>query len=204
MRKSRFSEEQIAYALRQVESGAPATALCRKLGISEETFYRWKRKYAGMGVAEFRRVKQLEEENGRLKRLVARCDGGPEEVARGGDCHAADDGALDDASSGVPLHFGVVCHPVACSRVRASNEQRPCQSGACETSLDARASRRGVHDFDTALSDSDTARSCADRCRTRRARGAGQPDHWPARCIEEVRCANARRLEVAGKRRLTT
>jgi hypothetical protein len=52
MRKSRFSEEQIAYALRQVESGTPATALCRKLAISEETFYRWKRKYAGMGVAE--------------------------------------------------------------------------------------------------------------------------------------------------------
>jgi putative transposase len=71
MRKSRFSEEQIAYALRQVESGTPAMALCRKLGISEETFYRWKRKYAGMGVAELRRVKQLEEENGRLKRLVA-------------------------------------------------------------------------------------------------------------------------------------
>ncbi len=71
MRKSRFSEEQIAYALRQVESGRPATALCRKFGISEETFYRWKRKYAGMGVAELRRVKQLEEENGRLKRLVA-------------------------------------------------------------------------------------------------------------------------------------
>jgi putative transposase len=63
MRKSRFSEEQIAYALRQVESGTPG-----------EIFYRWKRKYAGMGVAELRRVKQLEEENGRVKRLGRRPD----------------------------------------------------------------------------------------------------------------------------------
>jgi len=57
--------------LRQAEAGTPVKALCRKLGISEQTFYLWKKKYAGMGVAERRRVKQLEEENGRLKRLVA-------------------------------------------------------------------------------------------------------------------------------------
>jgi putative transposase len=71
MRKSTFTEEQIAYALRQAESGIPITEVCRKLGVSEQTFYRWKRKFAGMGIAEFRRLRQLEEENHRLKQLVA-------------------------------------------------------------------------------------------------------------------------------------
>src|SRR5690348_15458990 len=71
MRKSTFTEEQIAYALRQVESGTSVPEVCRKLGISEQTFYRWKRKFAGMGVAELRRLRQLEEENRRLKQLVA-------------------------------------------------------------------------------------------------------------------------------------
>lgn len=71
MRKSKFTEEQITYALRQVETGTPATQVCRDMGITEQTFYRWKRKYAGMGVAELRRLKQLEDENSKLKRLVA-------------------------------------------------------------------------------------------------------------------------------------
>lgn len=71
MRKSRFSEEQIAYALRQVEGGTPIRELCRKLGISTATFYAWKRKFAGMGIAELRKVRQLEDENRRLKQLVA-------------------------------------------------------------------------------------------------------------------------------------
>ena len=71
MKRKRFTEEQISYTLRQAESGAPVTEVCRKLGISEQTFYRWKRKYAGMGVAELRRLKQLEQENKRLKQLVA-------------------------------------------------------------------------------------------------------------------------------------
>ncbi len=69
--KKRFTEEQIAHALRQVEAGEIATEVCRKMGISEQTFYRWKKKYAGMGVAELRRLRQLEEENRRLKQLVA-------------------------------------------------------------------------------------------------------------------------------------
>src|SRR5207253_8983618 len=71
MRKSRFSEEQTAYALRQVEQGTPATELCRKLGISEQTFYTWKKRFAGMGVSELKRARQLEEENRRLKSVVA-------------------------------------------------------------------------------------------------------------------------------------
>ncbi len=71
MKKSKFTEEQIAYALRQAESGTPVLDLCRKLGISEQTFYRWKKKYEGMGVAELRRLRQLEDENRRLKSLVA-------------------------------------------------------------------------------------------------------------------------------------
>lgn len=71
MRKSRFTEEQIAFALRQSESGIPIGDIIRKLGISEQTFYRWKKKYGGLGVAELRRLKQLEEENRKLKQLVA-------------------------------------------------------------------------------------------------------------------------------------
>lgn len=71
MKKKRFTEEQIAYALRQAESGTPVEEICRQLGISEQTFYRWKRKYTGMGVAELRKLKLLEQENKKLKQLVA-------------------------------------------------------------------------------------------------------------------------------------
>jgi len=71
MRKSRYTDEQIAYALRQAESGVAVGQVVRKLGISEQIFYRWKRQFAGMGVTELRKLKQLEEENRRLKRLVA-------------------------------------------------------------------------------------------------------------------------------------
>jgi putative transposase len=71
MGKVTYTEEQIVAALRRVEGGTPATEVCRKLGVSENTFYRWKRKYAGMGVAELRRLKQLEDENKRLKQIVA-------------------------------------------------------------------------------------------------------------------------------------
>lgn len=59
MKKSRFTEEQIAFALRQAEGGAPARDVCRKMGVSEQTFYRWKKKYAGVGVAETRRLREI-------------------------------------------------------------------------------------------------------------------------------------------------
>ena len=71
MRKSAFTEEQIAFALRQSESGTPVEEICRKLGVTQATFYRWKKKFAGMGVSEVRRLRQLEEENRKLKQLVA-------------------------------------------------------------------------------------------------------------------------------------
>ncbi len=71
MRQSRFSEAQIVSILNQTENGITTADLTRKLGISEATFYRWKKKYSGMGVAELHRLKQLEQENGKLKRLVA-------------------------------------------------------------------------------------------------------------------------------------
>ena len=71
MKKGRFTEEQIAFALRQAETGTAVAEVIRKMGISEQTFYRWKKQYAGMGVVELRRMKQLEEENRKLKQLVA-------------------------------------------------------------------------------------------------------------------------------------
>jgi putative transposase len=71
MKRKRYSDEQIAFALRQAENGTLVDEICRKLGVSEATFYRWKKQFAGMGVVEIRRLKQLEEENAKLKRLVA-------------------------------------------------------------------------------------------------------------------------------------
>lgn len=64
------TSEQIIAALRQVEGGIPAVEVCRRMGITEQTFYRWKRKYAGLGIAELARLKQLEDENRKLKRIV--------------------------------------------------------------------------------------------------------------------------------------
>ena len=69
--KKRYTEEQIAFALRQAEAGTRVGEICRKMGVAEQTFYRWKKKFSGMGVAEVRRLKQLEEENRKLKQLVA-------------------------------------------------------------------------------------------------------------------------------------
>ena len=69
--KKRHSEEQIIYAMKRIEGGSKGVEVCRELGISEQTLYNWKRKYAGMGVGELRRLKQLEDENRRLKGLVA-------------------------------------------------------------------------------------------------------------------------------------
>ena len=71
MKKSKFTEEQIAFALRQAELGTPVAEVIRKMGIAEQTFYRWKQRYGGMGPGELRRLRQLEEENSRLKRMVA-------------------------------------------------------------------------------------------------------------------------------------
>lgn len=71
MRKSRFSEEQIAMALRQGEAGTPVGEICRKLGISEATFHRWRKRYGSLGISELRELRQLREENRRLKGLVA-------------------------------------------------------------------------------------------------------------------------------------
>ena len=71
MKSSRYTAEQVAFAMRQAESGTSVPEICRKMGIAEQTFYRWKRKFAGMGVAEVRRLRVLEEENRKLKQLVA-------------------------------------------------------------------------------------------------------------------------------------
>jgi putative transposase len=71
MKRSKFSEEQIAFALRQAESGTPVADVSRQLGVSEATFYLWKKKYAHLGVSELRRLRQVEDENRRLKQLVA-------------------------------------------------------------------------------------------------------------------------------------
>lgn len=70
MRKSRFSEEQIAMALRQAEVGTPIDDICRKLGVSQASFFRWKKRFGGLGVPELRELRQLRDENKRLKQLV--------------------------------------------------------------------------------------------------------------------------------------
>ena len=69
--KKRYTEGQIVYALKQAELGEKVTEICRKMGMAEATFYTWRKKYKGMGVSELRRMKELEEENRRLKGLVA-------------------------------------------------------------------------------------------------------------------------------------
>ena len=71
MKKKEHTQAQIVFALRQAEEGIPVAEITRKMEIAEQTFYCWKKKSAGMGVAELRRLKQLEEENRRLKRLIA-------------------------------------------------------------------------------------------------------------------------------------
>ena len=71
MMSSRYSPEQVAFSLRQAEEGTPVSEACRKMDIGEQTFYRWKKKFQGMGVDEVRRLRVLEEENRKLKQLVA-------------------------------------------------------------------------------------------------------------------------------------
>jgi putative transposase len=70
-RKSKFTEEQIIHALREVDAGAATSEVCRRLGVAENTFYRWRAKYGGMEVSEAKRLKQVEDENRRLKQMVA-------------------------------------------------------------------------------------------------------------------------------------
>lgn len=70
-RKSKFTEEQIIRALKEVDAGATASEVCRRLGVAENTFYRWKAKFGGMDVSDAKRLKALEEENAKLKKLVA-------------------------------------------------------------------------------------------------------------------------------------
>ncbi len=71
MKGSRNSEERMLYALKQAESGTPVGDVCRQMGISEATYYVWKKKYGGLGLTELRELRQLRDENAKLKRLVA-------------------------------------------------------------------------------------------------------------------------------------
>jgi putative transposase len=71
MKRSKFTESQIILALKQSETGIKVEEVCRKMGISEATFYNWKKKYGGLGVPELRRLRQLEDENYRLKQIIA-------------------------------------------------------------------------------------------------------------------------------------
>jgi putative transposase len=74
MKSKRFSEEQIIAVLKEADAGAKTKELCRRHGVSEATFYNWKAKYAGMTVSEVRRLKELEAENSKLKRLLAEAE----------------------------------------------------------------------------------------------------------------------------------
>jgi putative transposase len=71
MKGKRFTDEQITYALRQAESGTPVAEVCRQIGVSEASFYLWKKKFGKLGMTEIREMRQLRDENARLKRLVA-------------------------------------------------------------------------------------------------------------------------------------
>jgi len=71
MKRSKYTESQIVFAIKQVDTGTRLQEVCRKMGISEATFHNWKKKYGGLGVSELRRLKNLEEENSQLKKLVA-------------------------------------------------------------------------------------------------------------------------------------
>ena len=71
MKKSRFTDQQIAFALQEAEAGTPVAEVCRKMGVSEATYFRWKQKYAGLMPSEVRRLRHLEEKNTRLRKLVA-------------------------------------------------------------------------------------------------------------------------------------
>ncbi len=71
MKASKFTEAQIAFVLKQAEDGTPVAEVCRKAGISDATFYNWRKKYAGLMPSEMKRLRQLEEENGKLKKIVA-------------------------------------------------------------------------------------------------------------------------------------
>jgi putative transposase len=71
MRKKRFTEEQIHEILKESEAGMPTPELCRKYGISKNTFYNWRSKYAGMGLSDLKKMRELEDENNKLKKLVA-------------------------------------------------------------------------------------------------------------------------------------
>ena len=71
MKTSKFSEAQIAFVLKQAEDGTPVSEVCRKAGIAEATFYNWRKRYAGLMPSEVKRLRQLEDENGKLKRIVA-------------------------------------------------------------------------------------------------------------------------------------
>ena len=71
MKKSKFTEEQILFSLKQVAAGQPVADVCRQMGISEATYYVWKKRYADMGLLEVRELRQLRDENARLKRLIA-------------------------------------------------------------------------------------------------------------------------------------
>lgn len=71
MSRKRFTPEQIIYALKQNENGKPAREVCRELGVSEQSFYQWRKKYGGMGVSELRELRQLRSENKQLKQIIA-------------------------------------------------------------------------------------------------------------------------------------
>lgn len=71
MKQKRYSNEQIVYALKQAEGGEKVAEICRKMGVSQAAFYKWRKQYEGMGVSEVRELRQLREENAKLKQLVA-------------------------------------------------------------------------------------------------------------------------------------
>lgn len=104
MRKSKATDEQIVFALRQAETSTPVEEICRKMGIFDATFYNWKKKCGALGVAEVRRLKQLEDENQRLKQLVAELNLDREMLQ---DVSKKSSEAESETRSGIAPHVGI-------------------------------------------------------------------------------------------------
>ena len=141
MKSSRYSPEQVAFGLRQAEEGTPVAEVCRKMGIAEQTFYRWKKKFQGMGVAEVRRLRILEEENRKLNswwRISAWtsrccrmcCEKSPRAYSDERSCRLSAGGVWGEPAAGLPGGSPFDVPPADTGAWRMSRRPYGCGSGS--------------------------------------------------------------------------